>query len=250
MKKENQNEEARTEDFADVQKLQDDIVKNSTEFEKLGRHNLKGSSNTLATERKRIKETLKAGDPVQCEACNQEVKEFNEDFVPAEDVNKWTTHKEATRIKKEAKTGTVCNCCGQEAKIVTHTLDWKKALSLIEIYKYFRHSPDAKESEYYSTEHYFGEDQGEYAEIFADYQSLHFWDLIARMPTRPDIVVYKDGWNTITENGIKFVQREVGVPKTAYSYNGEIDGYESDFTTIEDLLKEVDLDYNEMIKVD
>ena len=69
------------------------------------------------------------------------------------------------------------------------------------------------------------------------------------MPTHPTKVIYKDGYFGITENGIKFAQREIGVPKTAYSYNGEIESYESDFTTIEKIINDAGLNYDELIKI-
>ena len=38
------------------------------------------------------------------------------------------------------------------------------------------------------------------------------------MPTSPTEVIYKKGWWGITENGIKFIQKEIGLPKYAEVY--------------------------------
>ncbi len=235
-----------TNDYKDVKAMQDAIVKNSTEFEKLGLAKLKGSGTFIVDERSRLINEIKNNNVAQCDACNQIISSVKD--VPV--ILNVRTFKEAERIQKEAKDGTNCQCCGNEAKVISLKLDVKKAIALIEIVKFYRHNPDADISKYYTKEDFFGVHLPEFEEIFEDFEQLHHWDLISRMPTRPDKVVYKDGWYGITENGIKFVQREIGVPKTVHTYNGETDSFDSDFITIEEILNHDELNYDELIKVE
>ena len=240
------NEEYKTSNYDDVKKVQDAILKNSSQFEKLGLDKLVGCKSKIHEETQRLKSVLSEFGIAQCNACNQEIKQIVE--VPNIDVDK-TCFKEAQRIKKNAKKGTQCRACGSEAKLITHTLDLNKVISLVEIVKFFRHHPDAKQELYYTSKDYFAGLTDEYADLFNTWDELYLWDLTARMPTHPTKVIYKNGYYGITENGIKFVQREIGVPKTAYSYNGEIDSYESDFVTIDKILEDANLEYDELIKV-
>ena len=249
------NKEFKTENYSDVKKMQDAIIKNSTEFEKVGLGKLVGSNITIKEERDRLYNEIDKNGSAQCIACNSVITEINTigqtfEWMSLNETDK--TSKEAKRIKDTVTKdkSTYCNCCGKEAKLVTHTLDLKKCISLIEIVKYYRHHPNAEESKYYSKEDFFEGNLEEYKELFEDYGNLHFWDLLSRMPTRPDKVVYKDGWYGITENGIKFTQREIGVPKTVYTYNGETESFESDFATIEEIVNEAGLKYEDLIKVE
>tara|TARA_Y100000004_G_C8945812_1_gene426244 strand:+ start:1792 stop:2517 length:726 start_codon:yes stop_codon:yes gene_type:complete len=240
-----ENQEAKTSDYNDVKKMQDAIVKHSDSFVKLGLAKLVGTKDSIKVERERISNELKENGVSQCSACNQTIR--NTCFIET-DTTKTCSH-EAKRIKKEAKDGTICQCCGNPAKVITHKLDFKKAIALIEIIKFFRHSEKADQDKYYTKEDFFEGVLEEYGELFEGFEELHFWDLIARMPTHPEKVIYKEGYFGITENGIKFAQREIGVPQTAYSYNGEIESYESDFITIEKIINDAGLDYEELIKV-
>ena len=241
-------EEAITSNYEDVKKMQDAIVKHGTGFEKLGLSKLEGSKLSIDQERKRILNEINSNGISQCSACNQEVKQLID--LPEEvDLNK-SCFFEAKRIKEKAKKeGTQCNVCGSEAKLITNTLDINKAIALIQIVKFFRHHPDADQTKYYTKEDYFGGVLEEYGELFEQWESLYLWDLICRMPTHPTKVIYKEGYFGITENGIKFIQREIGVPQTAYSYNGETDSYESDFITLDKLLEEAELDYDSLMEV-
>ena len=239
------NKEVKTSNYDDVRKMQNAIAENSEMFEKVGLAKLVGSNKSIEFERKRLKEEIKKNGIAQCGACNQKLTLLNE--IPV--LGYRTLKNEANRIKETAKKGTVCQCCGSEAKLITHTLDFKKAISLLEIIKFYRHNEKAEQNNYYTKEEFFEGVLDEYSELFEGFETLHLWDLIARMPTHPTKVIYKEGYYGITENGIKFAQREVGVPKTAYSYNGEIESYESDFITIEKIINDAGLNYDELIKV-
>lgn len=249
------DQDFKTEDYKDIKKMQESIVENSDEFTKLGLSKLSGNNKSVIFEKERLIKEIESKGKAQCNCCNsiltdlEKIKKYNPKDLKVLNSN---CSVEANRIKKtvDKDTSTVCNCCGSELSLKKHELDWKKALCLVEIVKFFRHSPEAQEGQYYTKDHFFGKDQGEYAEIFKDWEDLYLYDLINRMPTHPTKIVYKDGWFGLTDNGTKFVQREVGVPKTAYTYNGEISSYDSDFTTIEKLLEEVNLNYDEIIKID
>ena len=39
------------------------------------------------------------------------------------------------------------------------------------------------------------------------------------MPTSPNEVIYKKGWYGLSENGIAFIQKEIGMPKYALIHN-------------------------------
>jgi ribosomal protein L34E len=245
MEKSNKKE-VKTDDYRDVKKMQDAIVENSTEFERLGLSKLKGSNRTLKSERERLTREINKSGIAQCDACNQTISSLS--IIIDDEETK--TSKEAQRIKDFAKNGTTCRCCGNKAILNTLELNLQMCISLIEIVKFYRHNPDADESKYYTKEDFFAGNIEEYGELFENFELLHHWDLLSRMPTRPDKVVYKDGWYGITENGIKFVQREIGVPKTCYAYNGETDSFESDFVTIEEILSDAGLKYEDLIKVE
>ena len=245
----NLDKEAKTSDYNDVKAMQDAILKHGKGFERLGLAKLVGSKLKLHEERDRLEKEVAKNGIAQFSACNQEVTKLNYSSIPFETDLTKSCFKEAKRIKDNAKKGTVCRACGSEAKVITHTLDFQKIVSLIEIVKFFRHHPDADVDKYYTKEDFFSGSLEEYGDLFKGFEQLHFWDLIARMPTHPTKVIYKEGYFGITDNGIKFVQREIGVPQTAYSYNGEIESYESDFITLDDILTKVGLDYDDLIKV-
>jgi len=246
---EENRKEVVTESYEDVKKLQDSIVENSSSFVRLGLKKLKGSNVTILNERKRIKEVIEENGVAQCDACSQEVTSIPSGF-DSKSIST-TTSQEAKRLIKEAKEGTFCHCCGSDVNVKTNLLDFKMAIALIEILKFYRHNPNANENEYYSKDEFFARYKGtEYESLFEGFEDLYKWDLIARRPTRPDKIVYDYTRFCITENGIKFAQREIGVPKTAYSYNKETHEFESDFVTIEDLLKEADLNYSDLIKAE
>jgi hypothetical protein len=247
---EEQNKEVKTEKYEDVKAMQEAIVKNSNDFERLGLSKIKGSNRTIEDERKRLSKVLQKDGKAQCDACNQTITEIISTMGVSTIDETSKTSKEAERIKNFAKKGTTCSCCGNKAEVKKHTLNINKAIALIEIVKFYRHHPDSDINKYYTKEDFFQGNLEEYGELFEGFEELHLWDLMSRMPTRPDKVVYKEGYFGITENGIKFVQREIGVPKTAYSYNEENDSFESDFITIEDLINEAKLKYDDLIKVE
>ena len=60
--------------------------------------------------------------------------------------------------------------------------------------------------------------------------------------------VKNPGWFRISENGIKFAQREIAIPITAIVYNGNVDGHVlNPCETIDKILSDKGIDYNEVI---
>ena len=55
--------------------------------------------------------------------------------------------------------------------------------------------------------------------ITRNFPHLKYWDCINQMPTSPTEIIYKKGWYGITENGIAFIQKEIGLPKYALVHN-------------------------------
>lgn len=161
---------------------------------------------------------------------------------------------EVERIKKEARTnkGAICGCCGQKVKLYSRTITAEMCVALILIYKYYRHSPNAKTNEYYTKEDFFSEilTDKDANYIINDFTKLKYWDLVAPMPTHPTKIKYKKGYWGITDNGVKFVQREVAMPKYALVYNDMVDSHITEPVMIDDILKEAGFDYGELLKID
>jgi hypothetical protein len=58
--------------------------------------------------------------------------------------------------------------------------------------------------------------------VLGNFTKLKYWDIIAPMPIGKKVngkIVHKKGYFALTENGVKFAQREIGLPKYAFVYN-------------------------------
>ena len=161
---------------------------------------------------------------------------------------------EIDRIKKEAKTnkGAICGCCGQKVKMYRRTITAEMCVALILVYKYYRHHPNADTSKYYTKEEFFMQiiDDKDTSYIINDFTKLKYWDLLAPMPTHPDKVIYKKGHWGLTDNGAKFVQREIAMPKYALVYNDMVDSHITEPVMIDEILSEAGFDYTELLKVE
>ena len=99
----------------DVKKMQDAIIKNSTEFEKVGLGKLVGSNITIKEERDRLYNEIDKNGSAQCIACNSVITEINTigqtfEWMSLNETDK--TSKEAKRIKDTVTKdkSTYCNC--------------------------------------------------------------------------------------------------------------------------------------------
>jgi len=103
------------------------------------------------------------------------------------------------------------------AKYVRKTITRNLALCLLFVYKHYKYTMC-------NTTDYFPKKVllqylKEFPNVTRNFHHLKYWDLIQQMPTSPDEVIYKKGWYGITENGISFLQKEIGLPKYAFVYN-------------------------------
>lgn len=144
-----------------------------------------------------------------------------------------------------AKKGTICPCCTQKVKLYKRKLSPIMCLALIEIYKFYKHHPEADLDEYYTKEDFFFnlEDW-----MYADFQKLVYFDCIEPQFTSPKKPIKKRGYFRITKHGVDFAQREIGLPTFCYAYNGEVEEHGTTFKTIDEILLERDIKYDEIIK--
>ena len=135
------------------------------------------------------------------------------------------------------------------AKLKKLTLTPNLCISLIWIYKYYRHNENAEEGQYYTKQDFFSEIliDGEHKNIVRNFTNLCHWDLITKMPLHPTKIIYKKGYYGLTENGIAFVQKEVAMCKHALVYNNFAYEHNTIPVMINDVLQEAGYDYNELI---
>ena len=127
---------------------------------------------------------------------------------------------------------------------VTFTRDM--ALALVFVYRFYKFHPQAKEGQYYPKKDLFAEMKQNLGKEMTDkitrsFMRLKYWDCLVPMPTSPDEVIYKKGWWGITDNGIKFIQKDIGLPKYAYVYNDFAYDHEIVPLMITDLVPEKEL---------
>ena len=128
------------------------------------------------------------------------------------------------------------------AKYIRKQLTRNLALCLIYVYKHYRYADNVKDTDYFAkkTLLYYLKD---FPHITRKFHYLKYWDLIHQMPTSPNEVIYKKGWYGITENGVAFIQKEIGMPKNAFVYNDF--AYEHNpnpYVMITDLVSEKELE--------
>ena len=155
-----------------------------------------------------------------------------------------TLEQEANRIKLESKSskGTICACCGNKVKLYRRTITYDMAICILYMLKFYRYSEKAEDYQYYTKEDFFSElisSGNEY--VLGNFTKLKYWDIIAPMPTGKKVngkIVHKKGYFSLTENGVKFAQREIGLPKYAFVYNDQVNHHSTnDFIySIDDIL--------------
>lgn len=105
-----------------------------------------------------------------------------------------------------------------DAKLKKIQLTRKMAICLVFVYKHYRHTEGVLETDYFPKK-VLMQYINEFPNITSAFNKLKYWDLIQPMPTSPTQIIYKKGWYGITENGIKFIQQEIGLPKYAFVWN-------------------------------
>jgi hypothetical protein len=121
------------------------------------------------------------------------------------------------------------------------------AICLIFVYKHYRHTENVLITDYFP-KRIFTQYLKDFPNITNHFNRLKYWDLIQQMPTSPTEVKYKKGWYGITENGIAFVQQEIGMPKYAFIYNDFAHEHQTNpYVMITDLITKDELE--ELLKV-
>jgi hypothetical protein len=106
----------------------------------------------------------------------------------------------------------------QDAKLKKIELTRNMAICLVFVYKHYRYSENVLETDYFDKKTLL-QYLKDFPNITRNFHKLKHWDLIQPMPTSQTEVIYKKGWYGITENAIKFVQQEIGLPKCAFVWN-------------------------------
>lgn len=127
--------------------------------------------------------------------------------------------------------------------IIRRELTLDLAICLVYVYKHYRYSElNVKITDYFPKKILL-QYLSEHTQITRNFKRLKYWDLITPMPISPTEIKYKKGWYGITENGIAFVQKEIGLPKYAFVYNDYAFEHQTNpYVMITDLIKEDDLE--------
>lgn len=143
-----------------------------------------------------------------------------------------------------------CPTCGRKAKFYNRKLNAKLCLALIHIIKYYRHHPSQPDQlDYFDYTELFKE----HPKLKVDFPKLQYWDLVeakGAMKKRKgqEVFVKETKMYRISENGIKFAQREVAVPLTAIVYNNVVKGHLiNPHATIDQILLDAGYDYDQVI---
>jgi hypothetical protein len=147
---------------------------------------------------------------------------------------------------KDNHKGCVCPTCGRKAKEYKRRLTSNLCLALIEVLKHYRHSEKEVDLlDYFHVEDIFKNNP----RLKIDFPKLQYWDLIeAKGKMVGGKFVKNYGYYRISENGLKFAQREVAVPVFAIVYNNVVQGHQlNPYATIDQLLSEDQIDYEVVI---
>lgn len=129
-----------------------------------------------------------------------------------------------------------------DAKYTRRTITKDMAICLVFIYKHFRYAEGVKSTDYFP-KRILLQYLKEYPNITRNFHRLKYWDLICPMPTSPTEVIYKKGWYGLTENGIGFIQKEIGLPKYAFVWNDFAYEHQTNpYVMITDLIDEDELE--------
>ena len=129
-----------------------------------------------------------------------------------------------------------------DAKYTRRTITKDMAICLVFIYKHFRYAEGVKSTDYFP-KRILLQYLKEYPNITRNFHRLKYWDLICPMPTSPTEIIYKKGWYGLTENGIGFIQKEIGLPKYAFVWNDFAYEHQTNpYLMITDLINEDELE--------
>jgi hypothetical protein len=142
--------------------------------------------------------------------------------------------------------GKICPTCNRLAKEKKVKLNKSLCLSLLHVLKYYRYCPDdISYLDYFNLQELFFDNN----HLVKNFPKLEYWDLIEAKGELVDGVFIKEKnmWR-ISENGIKYAQREIAVPVYAITYDGIVEGHQlQPYATIDEILEIDDNAYNELI---
>ena len=109
--------------------------------------------------------------------------------------------------------GTKCPCCGQYVKLYARSINNGLAHFLCQLYKLNKHEDFVHINDIVEPLHYMST---------SHYGTLKYWGLIEQQPNVDDSTKKHTGYWRLTDLGNKFVERQVSVPKYAYTYNSKL----------------------------
>ena len=132
----------------------------------------------------------------------------------------------------------MCECCGKVAKLYKRRLTPSHCVSLMLVLSHYKHSPEINDVlDYFEYKKLFS---GEYASLQTHFLQLVYWDLIeakGRLDEHGNFI-REGNLYRISEQGIKFAQRERGIPSEVQLYNGKVYAHNIEkFVTIDDVLE-------------
>jgi len=150
-------------------------------------------------------------------------------------------------VKKNGKA--ICPTCGRVAKEYKRKLTSRMCVALLEVLKWYRHNPDPNiiTLDYFNVKELFKDKMF----LTVDFSKLQYWDLVeAKGFMHKDKFIRNKGWYRISENGIKFAQREVAIPTIALVHDNVVHAHllkNESIKTIDKILSEDGLDYEKLI---
>lgn len=154
------------------------------------------------------------------------------------DLNKSDTLRiERDRINREREEGTHCAACGQFCKIYPRQIHSTIARALIEAARSFRF------------EYFHGNDiRRVVPNMRGDFWKCAAWGLIEPKPSteKQDNGLVKTGMWKMTEKGMRFVNRQIKIPRVVFVYDTNILGFSEDQVDVVDCLKKK-FDYDELM---
>jgi hypothetical protein len=171
---------------------------------------------------------------------NLDVKEKEEELATISDITELKDIQEELINRGDGKY--VRQDKPYDAKYTRRTITKDMAICLVFIYKHFRYAEGVKSTDYFP-KRILLQYLKEYPNITRNFHRLKYWDLICPMPTSPTEVIYKKGWYGLTENGIGFIQKEIGLPKYAFVWNDFAYEHQTNpYLMITDLIEEDELE--------
>lgn len=148
-----------------------------------------------------------------------------------------TLDQETSRFRSRLDKGTVCGCCGRFGKRYKRALNSGMAAMLVRIYAHSRKlAPETGGWIHVSKELVDELGAGQFSNpIGREYSKLKHWGLLEQKDP-PKGKGKGDGLWRITLAGQDFVEGKASVPRHIYLYDGRLDGFSDEVTTIRSAL--------------